>query len=754
MVASHCVCCSGDGGDEGDDRDRHDDNSVLWPKCFQSSAAPFLLRLPDLLWEAHQRKRLLFLDYTLAPGVGLTEFLEPPVGGIDWRVPRWLSKEEMTTTSKTTTKADLAHLLTDDHPNFLEHEREREASSFLLHVIANTYSRLNRKRFSNAAKSRACAASPTWMTRNNTTHAAVQNPLAEIFHDVWRVFFTPSDVLGKRVINVLRTHKGMDPAEYVAVDLRGTELPTINDSERDVKEAMNCALTLYPTGGRFFVTSNTPDATDRALQCGNVVPNVVVQARSYEQRRQQQSASRGPPTADDFYESFIDLYVMGAISRCVVYKRQRSIGHLASLMSYDATCGVNLDVNPSCNETTVKSQETLRGIKKYRGKQKIDTSRSKQKHWFERGMPEDGVDFSRPRRDNSSIPEKSLPTWVTDYFVWHNATKAKLNENNWKSTKYLVLVCFADQTCGGLSDRIKPLPAIILAAKRSQRLLLIYWERPGPLENWLVPPKSGVDWRIPTWMSSLLMAEIRPKRSQILATSLEKGETLLKGGQHHLVILMKIQSPEGGELYYKDQADSQSTYQDVFHEIFRRFFTPVPRMARVIESEMADHNLVPGQYAAVHLRAMYGNRKHRDAQEMAELAALGINCASNLLPGKPIYFASDTGAAVNAARNYSLAHSLPIASLEFDYNPLHLDKDTDWENRTASQFDATFVDLFMLAQSRCVAYSNGGYGTFGSLLSFESDCSLRFFAGKRKAKRCRWMPTMPTDRAAPGNQLL
>jgi hypothetical protein len=72
-------------------------------------------------------------------------------------------------------------------------------------------------------------------------------------------------------------------------------------------------------------------------------------------------------------------------------------------------------------------------------------------------------------------------------------------------------------------------------------------------------------------------------------------------------------------------------------------------------------------------------------------------------------------------------------------NPIHLDKDPNWRNRSASEYDSTFVDLYMLAESRCVAFSNGGYGTFGSLLSYDSDCKMRFFKGKHKVKKCIWM---------------
>jgi hypothetical protein len=163
---------------------------------------------------------------------------------------------------------------------------------------------------------------------------------------------------------------------------------------------------------------------------------------------------------------------------------------------------------------------------------------------------------------------------------------------------------------------------------------------------------------------------------------------------------------------------------------------------------MAERNLIPGQYSAVHLRALYGNRDSRDPQEMVELAALGVNCASNLLPGAPIYFASDTKFAVDSALKYADMHQLPVVSITDNLggdnttvtaDPIHLDKDDEWESRDASAYDSTFIDLYMLAQSRCVTWSNGGYGTFGSLLSYDSECQMRFFKQNKKVKNCAWM---------------
>lgn len=54
-------------------------------ECF--TAIPYLLR------ECHAAGRLLFLHWT-GP-TSLAEFLVPPIGGLDWRLPKWLEREMM-----------------------------------------------------------------------------------------------------------------------------------------------------------------------------------------------------------------------------------------------------------------------------------------------------------------------------------------------------------------------------------------------------------------------------------------------------------------------------------------------------------------------------------------------------------------------------------------------------------------------------------------------------------------------------------
>jgi hypothetical protein len=53
----------------------------------------------------------------------------------------------------------------------------------------------------------------------------------------------------------------------------------------------------------------------------------------------------------------------------------------------------------------------------------------------------------------------------------------------------------------GTADRLKPVPYAIRVAYQSKRILLIRWERPAKLEEFIVPPKGGFDWRVPDFLA-------------------------------------------------------------------------------------------------------------------------------------------------------------------------------------------------------------------------------------------------------------
>ena len=72
--------------------------------------------------------------------------------------------------------------------------------------------------------------------------------------------------------------------------------------------------------------------------------------------------------------------------------------------------------------------------------------------------------------------------------------------------KFLVMQCIRgqDDSCGGTADRLKPFLYLLREAYETKRILLIYWTMPFKLEEYLVPPRGGINWCVPKWMEEVV----------------------------------------------------------------------------------------------------------------------------------------------------------------------------------------------------------------------------------------------------------
>jgi hypothetical protein len=123
------------------------------------------------------------------------------------------------------------------------------------------------------------------------------------------------------------------------------------------------------------------------------------------------------------------------------------------------------------------------------------------------------------QRRQSDLARHQIPSWIVDYMQWHNQQRSQWDhnrtnrsgehhhddvdsdeeedkENNYHSAHYLVLRCLdpsIDHHCGGLSDRLKPIPLLIRLAAQSHRMFFIHWTHPTLLTNFLIPPRRSHD---------------------------------------------------------------------------------------------------------------------------------------------------------------------------------------------------------------------------------------------------------------------
>jgi len=324
----------------------------------------------------------------------------------------------------------------------------------------------------------------------------------------------------------------------------------------------------------------------------------------------------------------------------------------------------------------------------------------------------------------------NIPDWMKSYFDWHQQQLATLSAENWQNYKYLILHCYkSDERCGGVSDRLKVTPLLLLAAHRSQRLFFIDWDRPCRLEEFLVPPKGGFVWSIPEWLGTKV-------REKPIAIELTRALNVVNRSMYpDQLMFTHIQTPNGGAENY-DAVLGDGAFYTVFHDLFRMSFQPTPPIQQIIDDHLSSAGLVLGEYSVAHFRASYGKELERHPvlskpNFLIRAARNAIRCASELQSPPlnsdkkiPIFFASDNAIALNTVKEWAEEVNYPL--IQFDRTeevPLRLDYYGNETHPTKpSDYYSTFVDLFLAGSGKCVTHGRGGFGRLASLLSYNTSC--------------------------------
>jgi len=342
-------------------------------------------------------------------------------------------------------------------------------------------------------------------------------------------------------------------------------------------------------------------------------------------------------------------------------------------------------------------------------------------------IPEDISAFSSTKLWHRS---NNLPSWIQEYLDWADEQQRNLNKDNWQSYRFVVMQCLkSDAHCGGTSDRLKPIPLVILLAMRSKRLLYIRWTRPCPLEEFLLPPKHGYNWTMPDWLATLMdtaqemNSHVRANNKGIIA-DVYNNSTLVRA---------RLQTFDGGSAYFNEELNHTGyTYESIYHDLFRTLFEPAPPVQAIIDEELKSVGLTPGEYATAHYRAFYGKRMPDEAK-IRSTAINAVECASELRPGGPVYFASDSVYAIQSIKDYAQEHKRPVVTIQND-EPLHLDKA---KSTNAADYYSVFVDLFLLGMGNCASFGMGGFGRYGLLLSYNASCWNRHSYNRQRLE-CHW----------------
>jgi hypothetical protein len=218
-----------------------------------------------------------------------------------------------------------------------------------------------------------------------------------------------------------------------------------------------------------------------------------------------------------------------------------------------------------------------------------------------------------------------------------------------------------------------------------------------------------------------------------------KVTTVVKGvNRTNLIVCARIQDQHGGSEIY-NQLEGDRAYRKVYRSLFHLLFTPSPPVAASLEEEMNDAGLVSGAYAATHLRTAYGNHPLKPRQ-IRHASVNAINCASQLRPGGPIYFASDSREATKSMERWRKEQGKPVVTIVHETEALHLDKAA---SQRPSDYYNIFVDLYLLANADCISHGQGGFGRFGVLLSRNASCFFKFFAEGQYVV-CDWKDAHPS----------
>ena len=224
--------------------------------------------------------------------------------------------------------------------------------------------------------------------------------------------------------------------------------------------------------------------------------------------------------------------------------------------------------------------------------------------------------------------DNDLPQWMVDYFRWHKeqisgdwATSSESLPDN----RYLYVTCLKDYPkCGGTADRLLSLPFFVKVAASAKRVLLIQWTKPAALEEFLLPPVSGVDWRVP-----------KAKEGALRDVGVKAGNQDTIVGMapfsNTTVLQVKFQSHDHGSKYYNSirETENEPSFRRIFHAVWRVFFTPTPAVAVKIDAIMQQQGLYPGEYTSAHLRALYGVQS-RDDRMVEEWSRNAVHCAIQL----------------------------------------------------------------------------------------------------------------------------
>lgn len=220
-----------------------------------------------------------------------------------------------------------------------------------------------------------------------------------------------------------------------------------------------------------------------------------------------------------------------------------------------------------------------------------------------------------------------LPQWIREYLIWHDTIRKRYPGmelfTNPNAPKLLIRTCLG--LCGGLHDRLGQLPWDLYLANATGRVLLLAWQRPRSLEEFLVP--NIIDWSVPT-EAQFGFDDIRRVRDhteffqgypeahptdEFWNTQLDQAIQRATTGEFQDVRILRHrilghlgQDVLEQRLAKMDDDNHRSLHQPpVFGTLFWTFFKPSAPVDAQIRSIYQELKLTPYDYTAVHCRVRH-----------------------------------------------------------------------------------------------------------------------------------------------------
>eukprot|EP00977_Amphora_coffeiformis_P005467 scaffold1166_cov103-Amphora_coffeaeformis.AAC.1 len=360
-----------------------------------------------------------------------------------------------------------------------------------------------------------------------------------------------------------------------------------------------------------------------------------------------------------------------------------------------------------------------------------------------------------------------LPQWYQDYARWHKEQMQQITSQNWKNYKYLIVQCPTHiEQCGGTSDRLQAFPLSIKIAATLGRIVLLNWQWPHPLEEFLIPASNsaiGINWTFPIWFQHELGTNNLHYRDENVVNFWKydkilevKNNTLVQNKTvlYHAGSLVDLNT---AETYYKKllimeegEKYHSSSYRTDYHGLWHATFQPTPPIQALIQQQLQELNINPNQYIGFHYRSKFLFDESSALSRIHNASSCAFHMArreqaqlmTNNGPIMPILVAADSQQARRNALDYFEQNRFQgittTSNIDSEKEPLHMDRGPDYLKRhshtkittQSSDYFDVFVDLYLLSLAKCMVYGRGKYGQWANLLSKNSTCAFSYFQGR------------------------